>query len=149
MSWTCQGRILASIFAKPHYLHTMTDKRDDLDPEALQRFLSGLARLGAQYGVELVPDAATGAMRLTPLSPEQGGYLAERVDDGPRVLSSYGHGMEWDDPTDDIVGDSFHPIAREERARVWREENADALDHVRNDAELTWLRALRTTDLLP
>lgn len=126
----------------------MTDKRDYLDHEVLQRFLSDLARLGARYGVELVPDAATGAMRLAPLSPKQGGYLAERVDDGPRILASYGHGVEWDDPTDNIVGDSFHPTAREERARRWYEESAEALNQERSEGEATWLRALRTTDLL-
>ncbi|MBI6630930.1 hypothetical protein [Pontibaca salina] len=118
----------------------VNDGREYLDRETLQRFLSDLARLGARYGVELVPDADSGVMRLAPLSPEQGGYLAERIDDGPRVLSSYGNDVQWEDPTNDIVGDSFHPIAREQRARIWLEENAEALDCANSD----WFRKLST-----
>lgn len=103
---------------------TMTDS---IERDTLQRHLSDLARLGARYGFELVPDIRQGSMRIKPISPKQGGYLAERVDDGPRVLSSYGSGVARDDPTDGVVGDDMHPTAREKRARQWSDENAAAI----------------------
>jgi len=102
-------------------------RADAIPRDQLQRFLSELARLGACYGVELEPDIGHGSMRLRPISPRQGGYAAERVDARFRVPTSYGHGVAFDHPTDDVVGDDMHPEAREERARIWREENAEAI----------------------
>ena len=114
---------------------------DQLDHQTLQRYLSDLARLGARYGVELVPDPDLRGMRIAPLSPEQGGYLALQVDDGAPMLSSYGEGAAPDKSTDDVVGDSFHPAAREERARLWREQNAEAIAE-RSDEDVKLMREL-------
>ena len=87
------------------------------DSVALQRFLSDLARLSARHKVVLDMMQGDGLVRLTPLADWFGGYVAERVDNGPRVMSIFGHDMVWDDPNDDIVGDDVHPDAREHRAR--------------------------------
>ncbi len=109
------------------YGEAMEQQTEHMDRETLQRFLSDLARIGARYGIELEPDIRTGSVRIKPITENQGGYYAERVDAGYRILSSYGSGMLWDDPTDDVVGDDMHPQARAERARAWREENAEAI----------------------
>ena len=93
-----------------------------------RHYLSELARLGGRYGIELVPDMRWGSVRLTLISPEQGGYYAERVDSSCRVLASYGSGKAWDDPMDDVVGDDMHPDARAERAEAWRKENSEAVE---------------------
>ncbi|WP_265499574.1 hypothetical protein [Paracoccus beibuensis] len=118
------------------------DELELVPAQTLQRYLSDLARLGVRYGIELQSDLETGCMRLVPLTPEQGGYYAERVDDGPRVLASYGSGMAWDDPTDGVVGDDMHPDARAERARRWREDNAEAIEE-HNQRELMPLHKSR------
>lgn len=98
----------------------------DLPPEALQRYLSDLARLGVRHVIELRPDPETGTMRLVPAMPEHGGYYASRVDDGPPVLLPYDSGRaEW--AADDVVGDDMHPSARQDRAREWLADNAEAL----------------------
>lgn len=123
----------------------MTDDGEHIPRDHLQRFLSDLGRLCARYSVELEGDRETGAMRLKPITPEQGGYVAERVDDGPRVLSSYDSGVRWDDPTDDIVGDDCHTEALAERAHRWREENSDAYKE-----QAAWHdRSLAIWDALP
>lgn len=109
------------------YGEAMEQQTEHIDRETLQRFLSDIARIGARYGIELEPDIRTGSVRIKPITENQGGYYAERVDAGCRILSSYGSGIMWDDPTDDVVGDDMHPQARAERARAWREENAEAI----------------------
>lgn len=103
------------------------DAREHLDREMLHRFLTDLARLSASRGIVLDTMQGDGMVRLAPLTDWFGGYAAERVDEGPRVMASYGHGMAWDDPTDDVVGDDVHPDARQEQAREWQKEKSEAL----------------------
>lgn len=107
----------------------------ELPEETIQRYLTELARLGARYGIELRPDVETRSMRIVPISPDYGGYYARRLDDGPRVLLPYQHGHALDDPAD-VLGDDMHPSAREEQARCWLEDNAEALADERRAARL-------------
>jgi hypothetical protein len=105
----------------------MVPEEKSLECERLQLYLSDLARLGARYAVELVPDMQHGGVRLKPIAGQQGGYLAERVDAGHLVLRSYDHGASPEVSPADVVGDDFHPEARAERARLWKVENAEAI----------------------
>ena len=107
----------------------------ELPQETIQRYLTELARLGARYGIGLQPAVETRSMRIVPISPGHGGYYAKRLDDGPRVLLPYQHGRALDDSTD-VIGDDMHPLAREERARCWLEDNAEALADERRAARL-------------
>lgn len=105
--------------------------------DTLQHYLSDLARIGARYGIEIRPDGDAGSLRLLPLSPDHGGYFAERVGDGQYILLSYKNGPNWDYANECIVGDDMHPSARAERARKWREDNAEAIAEA-NERVLLW-----------
>jgi hypothetical protein len=49
---------------------------------------------------------------------------------------SYRHGTTFGGLTDAIVDNDFHPVGREERARQWREEKAEAIAELNNLNEL-------------
>ena len=102
------------------------DAREHLDHVMLRRFLSDLARLSIRHEVILDKMQGDDLVRLIPLTDWFGGYVAKRVDDGHLVMSSYGHGVAWDELTDAIVGADMHPEARAKRAAQWRDENAEA-----------------------
>ncbi|WCQ99101.1 hypothetical protein [Paracoccus aestuarii] len=103
----------------------------------LQHYLSALARIGARHGIEIRKEGDAGSLCLLPLSPDHGGYFAERVGDGQYVLLSYETGGGLDYACGRIVGDDMHPSARAERARKWREDNAEAIAE-ENKRVLLW-----------
>ena len=95
------------------------------DEARLKAFLDGLASLSARHGyaIESTPQGA----RLIPFDGI-GGYLARPLpQSGHYDIDCYSAGMDRTDPGEEIVGEDWSPAAREDRARRWREENADAI----------------------
>ncbi len=115
-----------------------------IERERLQCYLSELARLGAKHGIKLEPDVRHGSMRIKPITEHHGGYYAQRVDDGPRVLVNYDSGHAQELPAENIVGDDMHPTARDMRAREWRENNAGVIDERNRKSAADLLPLLRS-----
>lgn len=109
----------------------MTDTpASNLTPEQqrtrLRRFLDDLGRLSAQHGVWLEDGPAGPILHFR--EDAAAGYIAwpAKDMDGAWQVDSYVNGAELD-PEGIIVGDDHSPQGKEKRARIWREENAEAL----------------------
>ncbi len=109
---------------------------DDCETETdrIQRFLDALGRLSADHGV-WIDNSARGTL-LDVRADRAVGYHAWPWPGGGRPgiyeIDCYtaGRAVEGDGV---IVGEDHSPAAREERARAWREENAEALNSSRDD----------------
>ena len=117
------------------------------DPEAerIRRYLDDLGRLSARHGVWIENGARGTLLRVN----EDGaaGYHAWPWPGGGREgvyeIDSYtpGAAREADEA---IVGDDHSPEGKERRARIWREENAGAIEEHNRSAGAGLLALLRS-----